>query len=232
MSYRMNATFCRATALLLAACGPDRAAKACRSAPWHIEPRVIIAEGLPCDTCARANPRAARARARPRDPMPPTAGLMSRVVARRRTCRQIDRGCREHKKQRGLPPGQTAAGLPCVHPPCPPCVRVRLDDPCRCCCVQRAYQSSPLDRGDDDLRAARDRGDRSTEIARSPSKGFSFVDMLENVIGVDIDGDGDKGQGYGLVDGLETVHDSKGCMLAGPLLTPAREERLMLAYAC
>jgi len=39
------------------------------------------------------------------------------------------------------------------------------------------------------------------------TKSFSFVDMLENMLGIDIDGDGRKvdGLGRGLIDGLEAV---------------------------
>ena len=74
------------------------------------------------------------------------------------------------------------------------------------CCVQHVYRTSALARGNDHQRAARDRGDHSlTESAGASTKGFSIVDLFENIIGVDIDGDCDKGQGYGLVDGLENV---------------------------
>lgn len=46
--------------------------------------------------------------------------------------------------------------------------------------------------------------------ASLPNTGFSFVDALENVLGMDINGDGYKGQGYGLVDGLEAVSRLRG----------------------
>jgi hypothetical protein len=46
--------------------------------------------------------------------------------------------------------------------------------------------------------------------ASSPTRDFSFVDALENVLGIDINGDGYKGQGYGLVDGLEAVSRWRG----------------------
>jgi hypothetical protein len=50
----------------------------------------------------------------------------------------------------------------------------------------------------------------------SPTRDFSFVDALENVLGIDINGDGYKGQGYGLVDGLEAVSRWRGQDLTDP----------------
>ena len=44
------------------------------------------------------------------------------------------------------------------------------------------------------------------EHANKTASGFSFIKLLENVIGVDLDGDGTKGHGYGFVDGLENVN--------------------------
>ena len=51
------------------------------------------------------------------------------------------------------------------------------------------------------------------------------VDMLENILGVDVDGDGSKGQGYGLVDGLEAV---TGIDIDGDGTISAHELRRMI----
>ena len=46
------------------------------------------------------------------------------------------------------------------------------------------------------------------EHANANNSMFSFIELLENVIGVDLDGDGKKGHGYGLVNGIENVNHS------------------------
>jgi len=67
-----------------------------------------------------------------------------------------------------------------------------------------------------DNNGLRGRGGATDQDASSPTWDFIFVDALENVLGIDINGDGYKGQGYGVVNGLEAVSRWMGQGRNGP----------------